>query len=75
MGGDDGYSRFSVMPAKGGTPVKLWLRRDNYFLQWSADSSWLYLIEGNAFQGESTSLYRVGRTGQGRRLLVQGASL
>ncbi len=55
--------------------MKLWVRRDNYFLQWSADSAWLYLIEGNAFQGESTSLYRVGRDGQGRRLLVQGASL
>jgi hypothetical protein len=74
-GGDDGYSRVSVIPSQGGTPVKLWVRRDDYLLQWSADSTWVYLIEGNAFQGESTSLYRVGRNGHGRRLLVQDAGL
>jgi hypothetical protein len=75
VGGDDGYSRVSVVPSQGGVPTKLWVRRDDYVLQWSADSTWLYLIEGNAFQGESTSLYRVGRNGRGRRLLVEGASL
>ncbi len=75
VGGDDGYSRVSVIPARGGSAVRLWVRRDDYVLQWSRDSMWVYLIEGNAIQGESTSLYRVGRAGNARRLLVQGASL
>ncbi len=75
VGGDDGYSRVSVVASTGGTPTRLWVRRDDYILQWSLDSTWVYLIEGNEFQGESTSLYRIGRNGHGRRMLVQGASL
>ena len=74
-GGDDGYSRVSVVSVTGGSPTKLWLRRDDYVLQWSTDSAWVFLIEGNAFQGESTSLYRVGHDGRGRRLIAEGASL
>jgi hypothetical protein len=75
VGGDDGYSRVSVIPSQGGSATRLWVRRDDYILQWSADSTNVYLIEGNEFQGESTSLYRIGRNGRGRRLLVEGASL
>jgi Tol biopolymer transport system component len=73
--GDDGYSRAFLLPATGGTPVALSSRRDCYPLQWSADGRSLFLIEGNAFQGETTALVRAPSDGSTRRRIVGGAGL
>ena len=73
--GDDGYSRVSIVPSAGGDVRNAWLRKDNYALQWASDGQWLYLIEGNALQGEQTVLTRVRTDGTGRKILVLGASL
>jgi hypothetical protein len=73
--GDDGYSRASIVPVAGGTPVPLTVRRDTYPLGWSADGTGVFLIEGNAFQGEPTALMSVRADGMGRRTVVAGAGL
>lgn len=71
--GDDGYSRTFVVSSSGGTPIALATRRDSYLHGWSAAGDRLFLIEGNTFQGETTSLVSVARNGTGRRILVPGA--
>ena len=73
--GDDGYSRAAVVSASGGTPSELARRRDTYPLGWSADGSYVYFIEGNAWQGESTALVRTRPDGSGRTVIVQGAGV
>lgn len=71
--GDDGYSRVSVLPIGAGSARQLLPRKDAYFHSWSADGKRLFLIEGNHFQGQSTSLVSVGTDGTGRRVVVTGA--
>ncbi|MDY0088087.1 MAG: hypothetical protein RBS78_06025 [Coriobacteriia bacterium] len=73
--GDDGYSRAWVVSVAGGAPMPLTVRRDTYPLGWGADGRSVFLIEGNAFQGEPTALVRVGVDGLGRRTVVEGAGL
>jgi len=73
--GDDGYSRASIVPVAGGTPVLLTVRRDTYPLGWSADGNSVFFVEGNAFQGEPTALMSVRADGMGRRTVVAGAGL
>ena len=72
---DDGYSRMFVVPAKGGTPFSLSFGHDDYPLGWSVSGKEIFFIEGNAFQGESTSLFHVSPSGSRRLLLVNGAGL
>jgi len=71
--GDDGYSRVFVVPTAGGPMVGVTQRRDAGLQTWSATGERLFLIEGNAFQGEPTSLVSVKRDGSARRDVVTGA--
>jgi Tol biopolymer transport system component len=71
--GDDGYSRLWCAVADGSLARELSLRRDAYPLRWSADSRRLFYIDGNAFQGEQTSLMSVLADGLGRTRLVDDA--
>ena len=73
--GDDGYSRVWIVPVSGGSPVQVTSRRDGYPLGWTADGAAILFIEGNAFQGEQTALWRATRDGRGRKMLVSGARL
>lgn len=70
--GDDGYSRVSVMDPNG-RETRLSRRHDGYPRGWTADGGALLLIEGNAFQGESTTLVRMRIDGTNRQALVTGA--
>ena len=72
---DDGYSRMWIVPSAGGAPFSLSSRRDNYPLLWSVSGKDILFIEGNAFQGEATSLYHVSPSGSRRLMLVNGAGL
>lgn len=71
--GDDGYSRISIIRLADGAVVRVLTRRDAYPRCWSASGDHLYYIEGNAYQGEPTALYRVAPDGAGRRLIATGA--
>lgn len=71
--GNDGYSRTYLMGADGGSSVALSARRDTTIRRWSADGAWLFYIDGNRYQGEKTSLWRVRADGTGRTLVVAGA--
>jgi hypothetical protein len=71
--GDDGYSRTFIVSSSGGTPVAISRRRDSYLHSWSASGDRLFVVEGNAFQGEPTALVSVARNGTGRRVVVDGA--
>jgi protease II len=71
--GDDGYSRMSVVKSMGGESYAVSTRRDCYPLGWAADSSAVFYIEGNAWQGESTALMKMNASGSGRTVLVSGA--
>ena len=73
--GDDGYSRLWVVPAAGGNPVQIASRRDTYPLGWTGNGTAILFIEGNAFQGEQTALWRARPDGLGRKMLVGGARL
>lgn len=68
--GDDGYCRAYALSVPGGRPVALSGRRECYPLMWSGDGSAVYLIEGNAMQGEPTWLVAVGPEDGSRRTLV-----
>ena len=72
--GDDQYSRVFVLPTTGGTAQALSSRRDSYTLVWGATGDDLFLIEGNAYQGEPTGLVTVQPDGTDRRLVVGGAT-
>lgn len=57
--GDDGYSVLFGMRIDETSPRRISGRRDAYPLQWSATDTMLYFIEGNALQGNPTSLVSV----------------
>jgi hypothetical protein len=74
--GDDGYSRVYVVELSGTpTPLALSIRRDTYPLRWASDARNLFIVEGNAFQGEKTSVIRVSEGGLGRTVVVEGGGL
>ena len=75
--GDDGYSRLFVYKTSGeaGAPMPLSARLDAYPLNWSADGSELFMVEGNAMQGQPTRVSAVHADGSGHRIVVQGAGL
>jgi len=73
--GDDGFSRAYVLTLPDDDPVELSVRRDTYPLCWSTDSTRVFFIEGNAFQGEATSLLSAVTDGTGRTEVVAGAGL
>ena len=73
--GDDGYSRLWTVPTSGGTPTAISGRRDGYALGWSKDGKGIIFIEGNAFQGQTTSLWLSDLKGRHRTKLVEGATL
>ncbi len=70
--GDDGYSRVYSVPVDGGTPVSLTPRLDGYPLRFSADGTELFLVEGNAVQGEPTRVSAIRPDGGGHRIVVEG---
>jgi Tol biopolymer transport system component len=72
-GSDDGYSRMYSIRTDGGGPVSLSVRRDDYCRGFSATGEYFYFLEGNAFQGEPTALWRVSPDGTRRFLVVDGA--
>lgn len=71
--GDDEYSRVSVLSLSEKSMTAISLRRDGYARCWSADGRSFFYVEGNAYQGESTVLYRVAPDGTGRRVVATGA--
>lgn len=71
--GDDGYSRTFIYDATKSRSVALSVRRDTYPLCWSADGKRLFVVEGNAFQGESTVLVSVLPDGMGRKAIAHDA--
>jgi len=73
--GDDGYSRARLIALDGSGAVSLTARRDTYPVGWSADGRRVFFVEGNAFQGERTSLVSALADGTGRRTLVAGGGL
>ena len=73
--GDDGYSRLWTVPVAGGTPTKISGRRDGYAIAWTRDGKGILFIEGNAFQGQATSLWLTDLTGNRRKMLLDGATL
>lgn len=73
--GDDGYSRVSVYDSERDTTVALSVRRDTYPMCWSADGRRVFVVEGNAFQGEPTTVLSVLPDGMGRAAVVEGGGL
>ncbi|NTU71319.1 MAG: hypothetical protein HGB10_05830 [Coriobacteriia bacterium] len=73
--GDDGYSRLWLVPTAGGKSVALSGRRDGYAVSWTRDSAYVLFIDGNAFQGQTTSLMRCDLKGSRRTTLVGSATL
>ncbi|MDO8987755.1 MAG: hypothetical protein Q7V14_06000, partial [Coriobacteriia bacterium] len=73
--GDDGYSRTYIYDSAKKRAVALSLRRDTYPLCWSADGTRLFIVEGNAFQGEPTSIVSVLPDGSGRKIVVENGGL
>lgn len=71
--GDDEYSRISIFTLPNGDETRLNLRRDAYARCWSSAGDYLYFVEGNAYQGEPTVLYRIAPDGTGRRVVATGA--
>ena len=72
--GDDGRSELYALQLGETDPIRISGRRDSYPLQWAASGEVFYLIEGNALQGEATSLVSVALPSGTRRLVVSGAS-
>jgi len=73
--GDDGYARVFTVSLDGGAPLPLPGRRDVLLVGWGADGKALLVVEGNALQGEETSLVRVRPDGTARAVLREGAGL
>lgn len=73
--GDDGYSRSYIYDSVEGRSVALSMRKDTYPLCWSADGKRLFVVEGNAFQGEATAIVSTLPDGMGRVTVVQGGGL
>lgn len=70
---DDGYSRMFSVKASGGQVESLSYRRDDYPHGFDAAGDSVYFVEGNAFQGDATALWRVDCDGGDRSLVVSGA--
>jgi Tol biopolymer transport system component len=70
--GDDGFSRLFALKTAGGAPVALTPRLDGYFMNWSSDGSEIFLVEGNAIQGEATRVSAIRPDGGGHRVVVEG---
>ena len=70
--GDDGYARSFLVPAEGGKLTGLTRLSDTTVHGFTVAGDRLFLVEGNAFQGEQTSLISVGRDGSGRKSVVSG---
>ncbi len=73
--GDDGFSRLFALRTSGGPPVSLTPRLDGYFMNWSADGGEVFLVEGNAIQGEATRVSAIRPDGTGHRVVVEGGGL
>ena len=73
--GDDGYSRMYLLDVKSGKVTQLATRHDAYPLGWTLDGKHILFVEGNAFQGEATSLYRIDPDGSLRLMVVGGAGI
>jgi hypothetical protein len=73
--GDDGYSRLFALKTSGAKPIALTPRLDGYFIGWSADGTELFLVEGNAMQGEATRVSAMRPDGSGHRIVVEGGGM
>jgi hypothetical protein len=74
--GDDGFSHAYVIEAEpGASPRSLKVRRDVYQLRWGVDDERLYLVEGNAFQGEPTKVISVSPEGLGRAVVIESGGM
>ena len=73
--GDDGYSRIRLIPIGGGASVAISGLRDGYPLGWSSDGKYILFVEGNAYQGQTTALWRCDLTGHNRKQLVKHATM
>ncbi|HEX9092616.1 MAG TPA: hypothetical protein VF902_01410, partial [Coriobacteriia bacterium] len=73
--GDDGYSRVFVVKTAGGGPYALKPHKDAYVLGWSVSGRELFLVEGNAVQGEKQSVTAIKPDGTGWREVVAGGGL
>ena len=70
--GDDGYTRAFVVSAAGGVPTAIVTRSDTALHAWSRSGDRLFILEGNAFQGESLMLSSVSPAGADRKQAVSG---
>ena len=73
--GDDGYSRLWTVPVAGGKSTAISGLRDGYAIGWTRDGNGILYVEGNAFQGQTTSLWQSDLTGHRKRKLLEGATL
>ncbi|TLM79767.1 MAG: hypothetical protein FDZ70_02640 [Actinobacteria bacterium] len=73
--GDDGWSRTYLLDTQGGSPVLASKRYDTYPLCWSANGKRLFVIEGNAWQGQATRLVSLSADATDKRVIVEGAGL
>ena len=73
--GDDGYSRLEIADVAAKKITAPMTRYDIYPMGWLLDGSAVLYIDGNAIQGEATSLYRMRPDGTQRTLVVKGAGL
>lgn len=71
--GDDEYSRVSLLSLPNGGETKLSRRRDTRLRGWSASGDCVFVIEGNAYQGEATNLICAQQDGSEQKTLVVGA--
>jgi len=70
--GDDDYSRLWVFDVDERRFLAISTRRDAYPYGWAPDGSILY-FEGNAYQGEESSLMTIRPDGTRRLMVVSGA--
>lgn len=72
--GDDEFSRLWVFDVSGARFHTISTRRDAYPYGWSANGSRILYFEGNAYQGEPSSLMSCRPDGSGRTVVVEGAA-
>ena len=73
--GDDGYSRLWTVPVAGGKATAISGLRDGYAIGWTRDGKGILFVQGNSFQGQTTSLWLSDLTGHHRKKLLDGAML
>jgi hypothetical protein len=73
--GDDGFSSLKTIRLDGSGAASLSRRRSDYPVRWSADASRLFFIEGNAEQGQETSLMSARPDGTQRTTVIADAGL